>query len=689
MKKTSFWISAAAIGFICFAASAQDAALPPQPPDAVVIPDCRMKDYFPEDSRALLAIAESTGDLRRMADAMRHQRDALDTVLEGDPAAGKRLRPVLDRAFSDETLSNRAKCEFIGGLRDGVLTLLQNWSRDSGMQRIHARIMDGSMVSGKPMQQSAARMSLLHRLSRAMHLDELLATREDEAHFLYASLEEARDRLSGARAVYANECPCRGPGDDAIAASWLAPALADEDDATLQRYLAFAESEAGYRYFTAYGIVHAPELGTWHAALASDMLAALPTQAVQTSADVDVDAMVEEARRLADDGGAAEMGRARGLLQQAAALRPTDAKLQLELGLIELSLREGPKPQIGELRVSTAASNFVEAETHLKKAIALDETLSTAYLQYGHARFLQGDDAGAEQNYRLARAHPCDCPRLDLYEGDLHAVRNEWDAALVSYRIAFETPSSSDFTRQDAYTKMIGIAAMKKDAAAVVALGMDYMKRHPADVGVGEPLVSHLIYVDKDDTKALAILEAAGEDRGDAWARLRAVALSRSAQKQADAKGRLSGAAEAQMREAVALIGGPDLLLQHCEAGSGVDVLRSVVTHSDDPKATATYGLGCLISMGDRSGVKAMIDLGADIHEPVQFPRPEMPLCEAYYFRKPEVFEVLLAAGADLERHCNDGSDLRDALQPGHCKGPECDRMIRMLTPQKGGASAP
>ena len=686
---TSCSILALAAICMCSVANAQEAALPPQPPDAVVIPDCRMKDYFPENSRALLAIAESTGDLRRMMEAMRRQRDALDARLEGDTASRKRLGPVLDRAFSDETLSNRAKCEFIGGMRGDLLTLLQNWSRDPGMQRIHARIMSGSMASEESTRQSAARIALLHRLAGAMHLDELLAAREEEAHYLEASLEEARDRMSGARAVYANECPCIGPGDDAIVAKWLAPALANEDDVTLQRYLAFVESEAGYRYFPAYGIAHSTQLNHWHTTLASDMLAALPTESVRATENVDVDAMVDEAKRLADDGGAAEMGRARGLLQQAAALRPADAKIQLELGRIALSLRDGPQPQIGELRVPTAASNFAEAETHLKKAIELDETLSVAYLLYGHARFLQGDDVGAEQNYRLVRAHPCDCPRLDLYEGDLHAARSEWDAALVSYRAAFEGPTSSDFTRQDAYTKMIGIATMKKDASAAVALGMDYMKQHPADVGVGEPLVSHLIHVDKDDARALAIIEAAGEDRGDAWARLYAVALSRSAQKQADAKGRLSGAAEAQMRKAVDLIGGPDLLIQHCEAGSDVGVLRSVVTHSNDPKATATYGLGCLISMGDRIGVQAMIDLGADIQEPMQFPRPEMPLCEAYYFRKPEVFEVLLAAGANLERHCSNGSDLRDELRPGHCKGPECDRMLRMLPSGASTDTAP
>jgi hypothetical protein len=80
------------------------------PTDAVVVPGCRTKDHSPRQTRASLALLESSGDLRRMAEAMRAQRAVVDAMIWDDTKAAPLLKPVIDHYFSDAVLRDRARC---------------------------------------------------------------------------------------------------------------------------------------------------------------------------------------------------------------------------------------------------------------------------------------------------------------------------------------------------------------------------------------------------------------------------------------------------------------------------------------------------------------------------------------------------------------------------------------------------
>lgn len=664
----------------------QERPLPPQPADAVVVPGCRMKDYFPQQTRQSLALAESSGDIRRMAEAMRAQRAAVDAMIQGDTRLVSTLKPVVDRFFSDEKLRDRARCEFVGGLRDDLIPIWAAWVGDPAMQRIHALAMTPPK---KPIADAAnpERLKLLVRLARAMALSEMLGSQQREREYLVAVVEDARDPMSSAKIAFENSRYWHGPGDEAIAEQWLAPALKNIDADDLGRFLAFAEGEAGQAYYRNFASPYYYQLKEWHSAFAKAVTDALP-QAAASGTPAEADAMVTEARQLYGNGDPQGNGRARLLLQRAATIKPKDAQIKLLLGQVAMTMREGRQPEVGELRVPTDPKFFVEAETYLKEAIALDPALPLAYLVYGRARFLQEDNAGAERNFRLARQYPCDCPRLDLYEGDLMAAKEDWQGASAAYRIAFAHPASSDFTRRDAFMKLGGIAVRTKRPDEIRALGDAYMHQHPEDAGIGEIYASHLMNVLRDYATALKIIDGVGDSHGYGWKQLRAFALSGVAQQGAGKQGKLSGKHAQMMREAIALVGGPDLARIHCLGRSDAATLRSIATFSDDPEETATYVLGCAIFTHNTDAAVAMIALGADVNAMTKYAIEDMPLCHAVFTKDSVVFKALIDAKADPSRKCRDGRDVRDMLESRRHEAREFEDMLRMLGPGSAASNA-
>jgi hypothetical protein len=655
----------------------QERQLPPQPADAVVVPGCGMKDYFPRQTRASLALADSSGDIRRMVEAMRAQRTVVDAAIRGDAKAVSALKPVIDHYFSDEMLRDRARCEFVGGLREEFIPLWAAWVADPAMQRIHRLAMAPSKTPAVGVV-NPERLKLLVRLSRAMGLNGMLASQQREREYLVAVVEDARDPMSSAKIAFENSRYWHGPGDEAVAQHWLAPALKDVDADDLGRFLAFAEGETGQAYYRSFSSPYFHKLNEWHGAFAKAVAGALP-QAVASGTPAEADAMVAEARRLYDRPDAQANGRARVLLQRAAAIKPKDAEIKLLLGQAAMTLREGRQPEIGELRVPFDPKSFAEAETYLKEAIALDPTLARAYLTYGRARFLQEDDAEAARNFQLARQHQCDCARLDLYEGDLMAVKADWQGASAAYRTAFANPSSSDFTRRDAFAKLSDIAMRTNRPEAIRAVADTYMQQHPDDAGIGEIYAGYLMNVFRDYATALKIIEGVGDGHGYGLTQLRAMALSGLAQQGADKRGSLSGNNAKMMREAIALVGGPDLARMHCLSKRDAATMRSIATYSDDPKATATYVLGCTLFSHNTDASVALIELGADVNAMTQYVLEDMPLCHAVFTKDPVVFKALLDAKADPTRKCGDGRDVRGMLEHQRHDAKEFEDMLRIL----------
>ncbi|NOT88382.1 MAG: hypothetical protein HOP03_09370 [Lysobacter sp.] len=528
------------------------------------------------------------------------------------------------------------------------------------------------------------RLKLLVRLARAMALSEMLGSQQREREYLIAVVEDARDPMSSAKIAFENSRYWHGPGDEAVAEQWLAPALKGVGADDLGRFLAFAEGEAGQAYYRNFASPHYHQLQEWHGAFAKAVSDALP-QAVASGTPAEADAMVAEARQLYGNGDAQGNGRARLLLQRAATIKPKDAGIKLLLGQIAMTMREGRQPEVGELRVPTDPKFFVEAETYLKEAIALDPALPLAYLVYGRARFLQDDNVGAARNFQLARQYPCDCPRLDLYEGDLMAAKEDWQGASAAYRIAFAHPASSDFTRRDAFTKLGSIAVQAKRPDEIRAIGDAYMQQHPDDAGIGEIYATHLMNVLRDYATALKIIDGVGDGYGYGWKQLRAYALSGLAQQGAGKQGKLAGKQAQMMQEAIALVGGPDLARIHCLGQSDAATIRSIAIYSDDPKETATHVLGCAIFTRNTDAAVAMIVLGADVNVMTKYAIEDMPLCHAVYTKDSVVFKALLDAKADPERKCRDGRDVRGMLESRRHEAGEFEDMLRMLG--TGGAA--
>lgn len=659
-------------------AHAQSRELPPLPADAVVVPGCGMKDYSPRETRELLALAESTGDIGRMADAMRAQRAAVDEALVDDAVAASRFKPIIDRYFSNDMLRDRARCAFVGGMRPDLQPLWVAWIADPAMLRIHARLTAPSKI-GTVASIDPERMRLLLRISSALSLNEKLRSQQREREYLIAAVKDARDPMTAAMASLRHASYPRGPGDEAIAERWLAAVLKDVDAHELNRFLAFAESEAGQSYYQKFFGSHFLQSNEWHDAFASVLASAtIPVPADGTHAQAD--ALFAEAKQRYGNGNVEDNARARLLLLRAVALKPADAQIRLLLGQVSMTTRSGRHPEVDEIRVPTDPKSLEEAETHLKEAIALDPTLPLAYLAYGRTRFLLEDDAEADRNFKLARQHGCaSCPRLDLYEGDLMAIREDWQNAAIAYRAAFAHPSASDFTQRNAFAKLIIVATNAKHPEVIRAIGDPYMQQNPRDVGVGELYVSHLMNSQRDYAAALNIIDAAGNDHGHGWVQLRALALSGLARQSADARGRLSGLPAQQMREAVALVGGLDLARMHCLGGSDGATLRSIANYSEDPRQTATYVLGCAIVTRNTGAVVEMIALGADVNATTRYPHAETPLCLAYYSGSPDVFKALLDARADRSRRCSDGRELPEVMERRRREVPQIEQMYRML----------
>lgn len=657
---------------------AQPRQLPPQPADVVVVPGCRMKDNFPQRTRELLALAESTGDIGRMADAMRAQRAAVDEALVDDAGAASTFKPTIDRYFSEDMLRDRARCELVGGMRPDLQPLWVAWIADPAMLRIHARLTAPPKI-GAIANIDPDRMRLLLRISGALSLNEKLQSQQREREYLVAAVKDARDPMTSAMASLQHAMYPRGPGDEAIVERWLSAVLEDVDAHELSRFLAFAESEAGQSYYQKFIGPHFPGLNEWHGAFAS-ALASATTPVPADGTPARADALFAEAKQRYGNGSIEDNVRARLLLLRAVALDPRDAQIRLLLGQVSMTTRSGRQPEVDEFRVPTDPKSLEEAEIHLKEAIALDPTLPLAYLAYGRARFLLEDDAEAERNFKLARQHGCaSCPRLDLYEGDLMAIREDWHGAVAAYRAAFAHPSASDFTRRNAFAKLIIVANKAKRPEDIRAIGDPYMQKHPGDVGIGELYVSYLMNRLRDYATALNIIDAAGSGHRYGWVQLRAFALSGLAQQSADRRGRLSVQPTQQMQQAVALIGGPDLARMHCLGGSDGATLRSIANYSEDPRQTATYVLGCAISTRNTGAVVEMIALGADVNAMTRYPEAEMPLCLAYYSGNPDVFKALLDAGADRARRCRDGRELLDMMERRRREVPQIEQMHRML----------
>jgi tetratricopeptide (TPR) repeat protein len=677
--------SAIALVAICLVpyANAQERQLPPQPADAVVVPGCRMKDYFPERTRKTLALAEKSGDIRRMMDAMRLPRGLLDAMVADDPAIAAKLGPVFDIYFSDAMLRDRARCEFVGGMVEERIPVWEAWIEDPAMLRIH------DLIMGQPQRKAAtgapdkARLSLLVRLAHAMHADDILGGRRREVEFLMAAVEDARDPASSALAGFRQSRYWRGPGEEAFATQWLAPVLKDVSDDDLARFLVFAEGIAGQSYYPRFGLVHSHDLmSTWHADFAKAVAVALP-KATATASPAEADAMFAEAKALYRSGSARAYDQAKRLLLRAEAIKPKDAQIQLYLGLVSMTMREAELPDFVDLRKDAKPDHFAEAETHLRSAIALDPTQALAYLALGRARYLLKDDSEAARLYALAREHRCACARLDLYEGDLFAAKDDRVAAVAAYRKALDNPESSGATRKTAFEKLAGIAFDDKTAVDLRAVGDAYLARNPGDMLVGATYVSYLMNQQRDFAAALRIIDGASDDDG--MVEWRAFALSGLAQQGADRRGNLGGKHADLMREAIALVGAKNLARIHCLSPSDAGTFRSIVRFSGEPEATATYSLGCLIMTKNVPAVVAMIAMGADVNAMSGYPDPEMPLCQAMLSRSPEAFKALLDANADPARKCSDGRDVRDKIDWLRRDDKDVEAMARML----GEASTP
>lgn len=676
---------AVALAAICFVpfADAQEQSLPPQPADAVIVPGCRMKDYFPEQTRRTLALAASSGDIARMMDAMRVPRPLLEAMVSDDPAVEARLKPVFDDYFSDAKLLDRARCQFVGGMLDERIPAWEAWIADPVMERIHGLIMQQPQRTPSTVAPDKARLTLLVRLAHAMHSDELLGGRLREVEFLIAAVEDARDPASSALAAFRESRYWRGPGEETFAMEWLAPVLGDVSNEDLARFLVFAEGEAGQSYYPRFGLVHSQGILTnWHDDFAKAVAAALP-KPVAASTPVEADALFAEAKELYGSGGARAYDQAKRLLLRAEALKPKDAQIQLYLGLVSMTMREAQLPDFIDLRKDAKPDHFAEAETYLRKAIALDPTLALAYLALGRARFQVKDDAEATRFYALAREHRCPCARLDLYEGDLFAAKQDRAAAVVAYRKALDNPESSGATRRAAFEKLAGIAFEDSSAVDLRVVGDAYLARNPGDMRVGEPYVAYLMNHQRDFAAALRIIDTASDGGG--MVEWRAFAMSGLAQQGADKRGNLSGKNADLMREAIALVGAKHLARIHCLSPSDAGTFRSIVRFSAEPQATATYILGCLVMTKNVPAVVAMIELGADVNTMSGVHDPEMPLCQAMLSRSPEAFKALLDAKADPARKCSDGRDVRDKIDWLRHEDKAVEAMARMLD----GAATP
>jgi tetratricopeptide (TPR) repeat protein len=617
------------------------------------VPDCATAPEH--DAKAFARLVEAmdrSGDIVEVNRRFAQHRVTLDTLLaQRHPQLLPRLKPVLDKAFDESRLRERAACLLTGlsAQREGIAAM-DAWSRKPEMRAIRTAIWTRKPAPSEeedaPMTEK--RKVLLRGIASAMLLQRIQANIDAVA--------------KGEAAALASVLESAPQVDD-----WLAPALVKVPDGDLADYLDFVEGTFAGDYHVGLNSAFDFRAGAWYEQLV-EQFDRNNVQTVQPGGTAGKDALVADAlRSLREIGTPAAAADALAKLAQAERMAPGDAAIKALLA--EAAIKTAPPMPAGgeQLRVVIQSPNYEQADRHLAKAIELDPTNADAHVMLGRLRYLQGRDIDAMAAFDRARTLGPEHPLLQIYLGDLSYVRQDYAAASNLYQTVLAKPEGHVHVHVTALKHLLVVLRKTGRAADYPRLVNAYLVRNPEAWNVRLDFADYLLASGGRADVVLPVIEPVP----DTWFPARkvptvAAALIRKSAERLDKDGKPVGDSQRAMQRLLGMTPEPRLLGEAiCRSDVAHPFAKTVLATSPDPKAAATALVICAVRVQNGQMVNSVAPL-ADVAA-LSGPLPELnrdtPLCFAAATRNVKAFMALAKLQVSPNQRCNDGDPVGARLQ--------------------------
>lgn len=632
------------------------------------VPDCATAPEH--DAKAFARLVEAmdrSGDLAEVNRRFAQHRVTLETLLaQRHPQLLPRLKPVLDAAFDESRLRERAACLFTGlaAQREGVAAM-DAWSRKPDMHAIRTAIWTRKPAPSEEEDEKMTdkRKALLRGIASAMLLQRIQANIDAVAKGEAAALATVLESAPQAAAP-AKPSPV---AIETVVDDWLAPALVKVPDGDLTDYLNFAEGTFAGDYYVALNSAFDFRVGPWYEQLV-EQFDRNNVHTMQPGGSAGRDALVADAlRSLREIGSPAAAADALAKLLQAERMAPADAAIKALLA--EAAIKTAPPmPASGEqLRVVLQSPNYEQADRYLAKAIELDPTNADAHVMLARLRYLQGRDTDAMAAFDRARTLGPDHPLLQLYLGDLSYARQDYAAASNLYQAVLAKPEGHVHVHVTALNHLLVVLRKTGRAADYPRFVNAYLARNPEAWNARLDFADYLLASGGRADVVLPVIEPVP----DTWFPARkvltvAAALIRKSAERLDKDGKPVGDSQRAMQRLLGMAPEPRLLGEAiCRANVAHPFAKTVLATSPDPKAASTALVICAVRTQDGRMVHSIAPQ-ADVAA-LSVPLPELnrdtPLCFAAATRNVKAFTALAKLQVSPGQRCNDGDLVSARLQ--------------------------
>jgi tetratricopeptide (TPR) repeat protein len=630
------------------------------------VPDCATAPEH--DAKAFARLVEAmdrSGDIVEVNRRFAQHRVTLDTLLaQRHPQLLPRLKPVLDKAFDESRLRERAACLLTGlsAQREGIAAM-DAWSRKPEMRAIRTAIWTRKPAPSEEEDAPMTEKVLLRGIASAMLLQRIQANIDAVAKGEAAALASVLESAPQAAAP-AKPSPI---AIEAVVDDWLAPALVKVPDGDLADYLDFVEGTFAGDYHVGLNSAFDFRAGAWYEQLV-EQFDRNNVQTVQPGGTAGKDALVADAlRSLREIGTPAAAADALAKLAQAERMAPGDAAIKALLA--EAAIKTAPPMPAGgeQLRVVIQSPNYEQADRHLAKAIELDPTNADAHVMLGRLRYLQGRDIDAMAAFDRARTLGPEHPLLQIYLGDLSYVRQDYAAASNLYQTVLAKPEGHVHVHVTALKHLLVVLRKTGRAADYPRLVNAYLVRNPEAWNVRLDFADYLLASGGRADVVLPVIEPVP----DTWFPARkvptvAAALIRKSAERLDKDGKPVGDSQRAMQRLLGMTPEPRLLGEAiCRSDVAHPFAKTVLATSPDPKAAATALVICAVRVQNGQMVNSVAPL-ADVAA-LSGPLPELnrdtPLCFAAATRNVKAFMALAKLQVSPNQRCNDGDPVGARLQ--------------------------
>jgi hypothetical protein len=671
------------------------AAIPPTCEDA------RIGDA-PADAR-LVALLTRTGDLEFGRQHFRMMRYEMDRALATfDAAAPVRFKAALDPLFSDDEVRRRLTCAFAHeGRKAATVDAWEAWIADPEMRLIHRRVL-GPMRPEGPIeaQVDARRDALLGRVARATGFVETTAAAGSVSGAAMHRIEIAlgkRDAAAPSQPSAATAPPKRAPikrGADGkasppppdspqlAAGRWLATQLDGIDNDTLQRFIAFAESDPGRAFYRALHATYAVGTRDWQARLTAAAQTQIAPNIGEFGADT-LPAKLAEAERLLEAWAMPAQDypeglyKARTLVQNAERFDAKNTGMLILKARVEMALRPhlsmaAPMDR-GQIRDRkppggpNAATGYEQIDRDLAKAIMLEPSNADAHLHLGRSKFLQLNDTVARHMLREARRLKAEPARLALYEGDLAYVGGDFASAERLYRESLAVAEAASSIRDLAARHLGNALRAQGRGAEYPAIAQQTLLQSP------DLWLLRFDYADAllDGAGSAADAQAAIAAVPDTWRPDRRKLAATRVQVQTVIEA-APAARPAEAKRVHEIARDTTVIGQALCGARDVGIIDMVIRASPFPNSEAPIArvlLGCAVRERRADAVAVALPYLQNIDEPLNELWSDSALCGAAARNDSRTLTLLLQKKADTARRCGGSETPRERLAAQAAKG--------------------